>query len=116
MAQLFDGVHVRTFEEWKALPGNELSDLDETCYICDGEGKHRCECGHSHECAECDGSGTTRDSQDARKVYEKELRDEIERMKDFINGFPTKHPLFIDDGQEDPEHTGGALIALKIGS
>ena len=27
------------------------------CLMCDGDGTHECECGHRHECQECDGTG-----------------------------------------------------------
>jgi DnaJ-class molecular chaperone len=45
-----------TFEEWQRRNPNAL-DETEDCSICDGEGSHTCECGHEHDCEECNGTG-----------------------------------------------------------
>ncbi len=32
----------------------------EQCDTCLGEGDHECDCGHTHDCDECDGTGTSK--------------------------------------------------------
>lgn len=43
-----------------ADPINDCDWCDGTgkCGHCDGDGDHRCECGHEHDCELCSGSGT----------------------------------------------------------
>lgn len=39
---------------YKEMP---LQDIYALCDACEGEGKHKCTCGHKHDCGECNGSG-----------------------------------------------------------
>jgi hypothetical protein len=38
------------------------SELEIECSTCGGLGTHECECGHSHSCEDCSGTGYTDDS------------------------------------------------------
>ncbi len=39
----------------------------ETCYQCGGSGKHKCDCGHAHQCGECSGRGRSRSNEYCKK-------------------------------------------------
>ena len=45
--------------EWLAVPTVAAPGLQE-CNDCYGGGRYECDCGHEHECGECNGSGKVR--------------------------------------------------------
>lgn len=69
----------RTFDQWLEI--NPQPPV-ENCPMCDGSGEHECECGHTHACGVCDGTG--RAGPDylvlARQQYEREKAADVARL------------------------------------
>ena len=84
MTAHIDDVTVMTFIEWECLPEvKKMYDEAPICERCDGNGQHECECGDTHECVACHGSGKIIN---LRNIYEKQLRSEIERLRSWKKG------------------------------
>lgn len=83
MTTIYQGVTVLTYEEWLKLPevAEYLGERVEECLTCDGSGDHICECGDEHPCGACDGTGTI---EDFRNIYEKQLREEINKLQNYV--------------------------------
>lgn len=116
------------FEDWLAISDvREYLELEfknqeseEDCPYCDGDGEHECECGDTHTCLGCNGSG--RDSDQlfdfmdyARKVYntQKAIDDAFlavylgnQKIKAYPSGYSSL--TFPVVGKE-------AIIKIKIG-
>lgn len=101
-------VKVLTFEEWVKNPEVALMKAEVTCDECNGTGEHECECGDTHTCGYCDGDGK---SVNFRETYEQTLRDEIERLRRWVDGVKIEEPSenLIPNG-----HTVGAEAYLRI--
>ena len=86
--KVVDGIHVLTYDEWvkRADVSDMLLDVED-CPTCDGDGEHECECGHTHDCGACMGSGK---SEDFRELYESSLREELKNLLAWKNGDPIK--------------------------
>jgi hypothetical protein len=100
MTKVIEGVKVLTYDEWQKLP--EVLEMFGTlneCSTCDGEGVHECECGHTHTCNACDGSGKENDFRD---IYETKLRDEIRKLIAWRDGLAIKHLSYMGDKQNEP--------------
>jgi hypothetical protein len=99
MTKLYLGVKVLTYEEWIKLPViAEAGIKREKCDLCDGMGNHECECGDTHECRACDGTGYL---DKTRNVYEKQLRNEIEHLQSWINGDKVRSLATIPHAHEE---------------
>lgn len=110
MTKVIDGITVLTYEEWKKSPAiKELADSIEVCDTCDGTGEHECDCGDTHECGACDGSGKLQDICD---VYERLLRGELEKLLQWRDGLPIKHPSNPDLAEH--KHSSPVLLAINI--
>jgi len=85
-----ENVTVLKFEQWRNKPevAEMYAQVDE-CGMCDGSGEHECSCGDTHECGQCNGAGKERD---LREIYERELRTEIQHLREWIDGTKTKTP------------------------
>lgn len=89
MTKVYDGVTVLTYDEWQKKPEvQQLYGESTECSTCDGTGEHDCECGDTHTCGACNGSGKV---VDLREMYERELRDEISRLHAWQEGKALKH-------------------------
>jgi len=56
--QLEMAKRIRKFiEEEEEREARKAANDDTWCEECDGSGIHICECGHEHECQECEGTG-----------------------------------------------------------
>ena len=90
MTKVYDGVTVLTYDEWQKKP--EVSalyaEVDE-CDMCHGTGDHDCECGDTHTCGKCNGAGK---EMNLREMYERELRDEIKRLRAWSEGKGIRNP------------------------
>ena len=89
MTAVIDGITVLTYEEWFKLPDvkklyEELEDNE--CGYCYGSGEHTCDCGDTHDCHECGGSGCENPSRDIRGMYEAALRNELEKLLQWREG------------------------------
>lgn len=58
-----------SFEEWLRV-NPDVRDTAK-CEMCNGHGKHECECGDDHRCMNCYGRGYVEEQ--ARKIYHKQL-------------------------------------------
>lgn len=58
-----------TFEEWVVANPDISDDEESECPHCDGEGEHECECGDTHPCGNCDGTGKTGDGATQKEKY-----------------------------------------------
>lgn len=61
---------MNSFDQW--LKANPDLPQQESCPVCEGDGRHECECGHSHRCENCVGTGVVGESREARALYEAE--------------------------------------------
>jgi hypothetical protein len=109
MSKIIDGVHVLTYDEWKNKPevADELLDVEE-CSTCDGDGVHECECGDTHDCMVCSGSGK---AVDFRERYEAILRDELKKLLAWKNGEPIKPNNRVT---EYVSHSKDPIVVFKV--
>jgi DnaJ-class molecular chaperone len=113
MTQLIEGIRVLKYEEWVNLPSvKQMGATLKKCDTCYGDGEHECECGDTHECQACGGSGK---EENYRDIYEAILRDEIQRLKGWISGEGHYTPLEKHLAQlvKEKQDRGG-LITLNI--
>ena len=95
MTKVIEGAIVLTYEEWEKRPAvKELFGEIEECDTCYGSGDHECDCGDTHECGACGGSGKVKD---IRNIYEEELRSEIKRLIAWREGLAIKNPSLMGD-------------------
>jgi len=88
MTKIIQDMTVYTYNEWFKLPAvQEMYGKLKDCPTCDGEGEHECECGDTHDCNACGGSGKEKDN---REIYEHLLREEIKSLHGWIDGAPLK--------------------------
>jgi hypothetical protein len=86
MTTIYSGIKVLTYAEWIKLPAvKEMGATLKDCVVCDGAGDHECECGDTHECRACSGTGKCENFHD---IYEAILRSEIVSLKLWIDGDP----------------------------
>lgn len=106
-----ENVTVLDFEKWKKKPevAEMYQEVDE-CDMCHGTGSHDCECGHTHECGECDGVGKERS---LREIYERELRIEIKHLREWIEGLKTKTPTSPDFYDKNPSINIPVILESK---
>jgi DnaJ-class molecular chaperone len=90
MTSVMNGRIVFTYDEWiKNKKINNVQESPAKCAMCDGDGEHECECGDTHTCESCNGTG---EMENQHKVYELALREEIQRLNAWIDGDKTIHP------------------------
>lgn len=72
----------KSFNQWKLENADMLADLlPEDCDICEGSGEHDCECGHTHTCRACHGTGRLNGAKDvSRDLYENYLKKDKEKL------------------------------------
>lgn len=93
--ELFEGVTVLSFNAWKDQEGVHELLLDAgECDVCHGAGSHDCECGDTHECRACEGTGH---QIKLRDLYEKELRAEIHKLRAWRDGTPLGRESFAEN-------------------
>ena len=76
-------MQVKTFKQWTADNADMLEELEATptiCDVCDGDGRHECDCGDMHHCRNCHGSGKL-NTNIAQDLYHKYLSGDAERIK-----------------------------------
>lgn len=73
----------KSFEQWKLDNADLIADFEanpKECAYCVGMGECQCECGHVHECRNCDGTGKiNRDV--AQGLYQKYLAKDKEKLE-----------------------------------
>lgn len=91
MTRVIDGAKVFDYSEWIKLPEviNMLNESGE-CSTCYGSGEHECECGDTHTCGACNGTGN---NINLREHYEHMLREEIKKLSAWRLGAPIKNPF-----------------------
>lgn len=98
MCKIINGIRVLSYEEWSKLPSVKALDEEfEECSMCDGSGTHVCDCGHEHDCDECDGEGKFGN---LKRIYADTLRSELEKMLKWKNAAEQSvHPTRADGGE-----------------
>ena len=73
-----------TYEEW--LIQAEITDEEryKPCENCNGEGEHTCDCGHTHDCGECNGKGRFDVTED---VYERLCKEQEKKLEEWNSIF-----------------------------
>lgn len=100
MTTVIDGVKVLEFKEWEKRPAvQDLYGQIDECDICYGSGDHECDCGDTHDCGACGGSGKEKDIRD---VYETMLQNELKKLIAWREGIAIKHPSYMNDQKSEP--------------
>jgi hypothetical protein len=85
-----------TPDEWLSV-NNDLEETAEECDECMGSGEHECDCGNTHECSACDGTGVSNDGTTFSEMYRTQLDNDyhipISYLKRFI---PEDDLIFIE--------------------
>lgn len=72
-----------TFEQWKA-ENPDLKEIPEECELCGGSGIHECpDCGDSHDCGACQGSGKVVEVT-IRQMYNSQRKRDEERLQAYL--------------------------------
>jgi hypothetical protein len=109
MTRLYQGVKVLTYEESIKLPLIPEAGLkQERCDVCDGMGDHECECGDTHECRACDGTGY---AYKTHADYVGALRSEIEHLQAWITGDKIRSLMYVPAPKK---HGYPTLLELEI--
>jgi hypothetical protein len=87
MTKVIDGVRVLEFDEWHKKPSViELENEIPKCEMCD-DGEHECECGDTHDCGRCHGTGKEESLKD---IYTRALKKELEKLLAWREGLPIR--------------------------
>jgi RecJ-like exonuclease len=72
-----------TFEQWKQA-NPDVVDIEDTCDECGGDGMHTCDCGDTHDCGYCSGTGKIKEVA-IEDIYNRQLAKDKAKLEKYLN-------------------------------